>query len=423
MRWCRASTSYIVGRPRRRAWSAEEPLDVIEGPLMDGMNVVGDLFGSRQDVPAPGGEKRPGDEEGGGPPEPFMEEEQVPSARAGTVLMATVKGDVHDIGKNIVGVVLQCNNYDVIDLGVMVPADRILHRSQGEERRHHRAVGPDHAESLDEMVHVAKRDAAPGLRGAAAHRRGHHVEGAHRGEDRAPLRARCGLRHRRLACAGVGVGRSWWATTSRPTSPRCARSTTKTCASAARTALLAQSRCPSPRPVERVPLDLPRTTGVPSARASPTSPACTSWTSPSMRWCPTSTGRRSSTPGTWFAARASRGSSTSSRPEAQKLYDDGLALLDRIVNDDLLQARARGGFLACGVKTATTSAVARGARQPRRRPAAHAAAADHRRAEPARTWCLADYVSPNGGDWMGAFAVTTGLGLERAGRRHLRGRS
>ncbi len=105
------------------------PIEVIEGPLMDGMNVVGDLFGAGKMflpqvvksarvmkkavahlIPHIEAEKRPGDAE----------------RSNGTVVMATVKGDVHDIGKNIVGVVLQCNNYDVIDLGVMVPAQRIL---------------------------------------------------------------------------------------------------------------------------------------------------------------------------------------------------------------------------------------------------------------------------------------------------------
>ena len=70
--------------------------------------------------------------------------------------MATVKGDVHDIGKNIVGVVLQCNNFEVIDLGVMVPSAKILGDRQREGRRHHRALRPHNAQSLDEMVHNAK---------------------------------------------------------------------------------------------------------------------------------------------------------------------------------------------------------------------------------------------------------------------------
>src|SRR5439155_15345032 len=107
------------------------PLDVIEGPLMDGMQVVGDLFGSGrmflpQVVKSARAMKR-----AVAYLEPFMEAEREASGGAngrsqGKVVLATVKGDVHDIGKNIVGVVLGCNNYEIVDLGVMVPADRIL---------------------------------------------------------------------------------------------------------------------------------------------------------------------------------------------------------------------------------------------------------------------------------------------------------
>ncbi len=120
---------------------------------MDGMNVVGDLFGVGQDVPAAGGEVRPRDEEGGGPPDPLHrggEGKNGASAARAAIVMATVKGDVHDIGKNIVGVVLQCNGFEVIDLGVMVPWPTILEGSQREGRRHDRPLGPDHA--------VARRD-------------------------------------------------------------------------------------------------------------------------------------------------------------------------------------------------------------------------------------------------------------------------
>ena len=128
------------------------PLDVIEGPLMDGMSVVGDLFGSGrmflpQVVKSARAMKR-----AVAYLEPFMEDEKgARRARTqGKVVLATVKGDVHDIGKNIVGVVLGCNNYEVIDLGVMVPAERILDTAARGGRRRRRALGPDHA--------VARRD-------------------------------------------------------------------------------------------------------------------------------------------------------------------------------------------------------------------------------------------------------------------------
>src|SRR5205814_6670804 len=106
----------------------ERPLHVIEGPLMDGMNVVGDLFGAGKMFLPQVVKSARVMKQAVAYLMPFMEAEKEgkPREAAGRILMATVKGDVHDIGKNIVGVVLQCNNYEVIDLGVMVPADRIL---------------------------------------------------------------------------------------------------------------------------------------------------------------------------------------------------------------------------------------------------------------------------------------------------------
>jgi 5-methyltetrahydrofolate--homocysteine methyltransferase len=135
------------------------PLDVIEGPLMEGMQIVGDLFGSGkmflpQVVKSARAMKR-----AVAYLEPFMEAEKEAAGgngRArGKVVLATVKGDVHDIGKNIVGVVLGCNNYEVIDLGVMVPADRILDTAEDQGCD---VVGLSGliTPSLDEMVHVAK---------------------------------------------------------------------------------------------------------------------------------------------------------------------------------------------------------------------------------------------------------------------------
>jgi 5-methyltetrahydrofolate--homocysteine methyltransferase len=100
---------------------------VIEGPLMDGMNVVGDLFGSGKMFLPQVVKSARVMKKAVAHLIPFIEAEKQPGAKAkGRIVMATVKGDVHDIGKNIVGVVLQCNGYEVIDLGVMVPWSRIL---------------------------------------------------------------------------------------------------------------------------------------------------------------------------------------------------------------------------------------------------------------------------------------------------------
>ncbi len=139
------------------------PLDVIEGPLMDGMRVVGDLFGSGrmflpQVVKSARAMKR-----AVAYLEPFMEAEKDGSSRAqGKVVLATVKGDVHDIGKNIVGVVLGCNNYEVVDLGVMVPADRILDTA-AEIGASVVGLSGLITPSLDEMVHVAEEMERRGL--------------------------------------------------------------------------------------------------------------------------------------------------------------------------------------------------------------------------------------------------------------------
>jgi 5-methyltetrahydrofolate--homocysteine methyltransferase len=130
-------------------------LDVIEGPLMDGMNVVGDLFGSgRMFLPQVVKSARVM-KKAVAHLVPYLEAEKTDSRGKGRVLLATVKGDVHDIGKNIVGVVLQCNGYEVIDLGVMVPADRILETARTSNVD---IIGLSGliTPSLDQMVHVAK---------------------------------------------------------------------------------------------------------------------------------------------------------------------------------------------------------------------------------------------------------------------------
>ena len=152
-------TEFIEADVEEARQKAARPLDVIEGPLMAGMNVVGDLFGAGKMFLPQVVKSARVMKQAVAYLQPFLEEEkkrlgldQRPAA--GKVVMATVKGDVHDIGKNIVGVVLQCNNYEVIDLGVMVPANKIL-----EAARQHKAdiIGLSGliTPSLDEMCHVA----------------------------------------------------------------------------------------------------------------------------------------------------------------------------------------------------------------------------------------------------------------------------
>lgn len=135
----------------------DRPLHVIEGPLMDGMNVVGDLFAEGKMFLPQVVKSARVMKKAVALLEPYLEEEKADCAvqTQGKILMATVKGDVHDIGKNIVGIVLQCNNYEVIDLGVMVPAEKILQVARAENVD---IIGLSGliTPSLDEMVHVAK---------------------------------------------------------------------------------------------------------------------------------------------------------------------------------------------------------------------------------------------------------------------------
>ncbi len=149
-------TEFIDADTEEARLSIERPLHVIEGPLMDGMNVVGDLFGSGKMFLPQVVKSARVMKQAVAHLEPFMEAEKAgkPREQAGRILMATVKGDVHDIGKNIVGVVLQCNNYEVIDLGVMVPADRILDAAV-EHKVDIVGLSGLITPSLDEMVFVA----------------------------------------------------------------------------------------------------------------------------------------------------------------------------------------------------------------------------------------------------------------------------
>lgn len=141
----------------------ERPIQVIEGPLMDGMNTVGDLFGSGKMFLPQVVKSARVMKKAVAYLLPFIEDEKDgKSSSAGKILMATVKGDVHDIGKNIVGVVLACNNYEVIDIGVMVPAEKIIETAIKENVD---VIGLSGliTPSLDEMVHVAKEMERAGL--------------------------------------------------------------------------------------------------------------------------------------------------------------------------------------------------------------------------------------------------------------------
>ncbi|MFO1116286.1 MAG: methionine synthase [Beijerinckiaceae bacterium] len=147
-------TDYIEADVEEARLAAKRPLDVIEGPLMAGMNVVGDLFGAGKMFLPQVVKSARVMKQAVAWLMPFMEGEKQARTSAGKILLATVKGDVHDIGKNIVGVVLACNNFEIIDLGVMVPAQKILETAKAEKVD---AIGLSGliTPSLDEMCYVA----------------------------------------------------------------------------------------------------------------------------------------------------------------------------------------------------------------------------------------------------------------------------
>ena len=279
-RWCTASPTSSSRTPRRptRQILAKggRPLHVIEGPLMDGMNIVGDLFGQGKMFLPQVVKSARVMKSAVAHLIPYIEEEKRQDEAAGRdvrtkgkIVIATVKGDVHDIGKNIVTVVLQCNNFEVVNMGVMVPVPRDPGARQGRGRGHRRPVGPDHAEPGRDAVR-RRRDAEgralPHQEDPAADRRRHHQPRAHGGEDRAALRrpgglrARCLAQRERGAVAAVRPGGAATSTRSTPTTTRCATSTPT------------RSRCRCGRWPRRAPTRR-RSTGPTTCRRCPSSSA------------------------------------------------------------------------------------------------------------------------------------------------------
>ena len=148
-------TEFIELDTEEARQQAARPIEVIEGPLMDGMNVVGDLFGEGKMFLPQVVKSARVMKQAVAYLEPYIEASKEKGSSNGKMVIATVKGDVHDIGKNIVGVVLQCNNYEIVDLGVMVPAEKIL-RTAREVNADLIGLSGLITPSLDEMVNVAK---------------------------------------------------------------------------------------------------------------------------------------------------------------------------------------------------------------------------------------------------------------------------
>ncbi len=389
------------------------PLAVIEGPLMAGMSVVGDLFGAGkmflpQVVKSARVMKR-----AVAHLEPWMEKEREAGAKnAGKILLATVKGDVHDIGKNIVGVVLACNNYEIVDLGVMVPADRILKEAREKKAD---AIGLSGliTPSLDEMVHVAREMEREGFRvplliGGAT------TSPVHTAVKIAPAYSRPVL-HVLDASRAVAAVSSLLSKD--PLSPFVAETRSKQEGlrkeherkSAAPLLPLEAARALRPRfDWAGAEIPAPSFTGVKAIAGEPLEGLV-----PFVDWSP------------FFHAWELRGrwpemlEDPVVGPKAQELYDDARRLLDEIVGRRLLAANGVWGFFPAN---AVGDDVELYADASRSRPLATLPMLRQQapRSDGKPHLSLADFVAPRESgraDYLGAFAVTTGVGVDALCRR------
>lgn len=395
--------------------SLPRPLDVIEGPLMDGMRVVGDLFGAGkmflpQVVKSARVMKR-----SVAYLTPFMEAEKQRAAAAGEatraqgkVVLATVKGDVHDIGKNIVGVVLACNNYEVTDLGVMVPAERILAKA--------REIGADIiglsgliTPSLDEMVHVAREMQREGFQvplliGGAT------TSAAHTAVKIAPEYAG-GVVHVLDASRVVNVVSSLLSPTLKPAYLADVRSKQEQqraefAARRARRPLLSLAVARERRPRfdwKNVDIPKPDFLGARSYRDVPLSDLV-----PFIDWAP------------FFSAWELHGRFPNILQdeivgaEARRLHADALSLLDQIVRERRFTAHGVIGFWPCNADGDDVELYADETRS-RVIGRCHHLRQQLEKPSDQSNLCLADYVAPKESgrlDYCGGFAVTSGHGVE-----------
>jgi len=400
-----------------RADSAKypRPLNIIEGPLMDGMRVVGDLFGAGKMFLPQVVKSARVMKKSVAYLTPFMEEEKRQLVAAGGVartqgriIMATVKGDVHDIGKNIVGVVLACNNYDVVDLGVMVACDKIL-AAATEHKADAIGLSGLITPSLDEMVHVAKEMRRTGctvplLIGGAT------TSAAHTAVKIAPEYAP-GVVHVLDASRVVNVVSALLSPEQKPAfmadvTAKQAVQRDDFAARRARKPLLPLAQARERRqPFDWPKVDIPRPEFL-GTRVFPDVPLAE--LVPYIDWGP------------FFSAWELHGRFPDILKdelvgvEATKLHADGQALLERIVRERRFTAKAVIGFWPCNAigddlvvyADESRSAVRTTFHQLRQQLEKPAGQFNH---------CLADYVAPRATgipDYMGGFAVTSGHGVE-----------
>ncbi|OGL67710.1 MAG: methionine synthase [Candidatus Tectomicrobia bacterium RIFCSPLOWO2_12_FULL_69_37] len=403
-------TEYVVADTEEARQLFDRPIQVIEGPLMDGMNVVGDLFGSgRMFLPQVVKSARVM-KMAVAHLIPFIEAGKVEGEGGsnGKVLLATVKGDVHDIGKNIVGVVLQCNNYEVIDMGVMAPCASILERARAEKAD---IIGLSGliTPSLDEMVHVAKEMEREGftlplLIGGATTSQVHtavKIEPQYSGPTVYVTDASRGVGVVGSLMSREGRGefaakvKAEYAGIRARHESRRARADMLSLADARRNRAAADWEAIQP----------PAFTGVRAFEGYPLEEL-----SGRIDWTPFfATWELSGT----FPKILDAGPAAEA---ARSLYQDAQALLDRIVREKLLRASGVFGIFPAN---AVGDDVELYGPDGRALGVAHFLRQQMAKAAGSPNLCLADFVAPRESgraDWIGAFAVTAGIGAEELAR-------
>jgi 5-methyltetrahydrofolate--homocysteine methyltransferase len=388
---------------------APRPLAVIEGPLMDGMNVVGDLFGEGKMFLPQVVKSARVMKKAVAHLIPFIEKEQGGARQSnGRIVLATVKGDVHDIGKNIVGVVLQCNNFEVIDLGVMVPAAKILEAARRENADMIGLSGLI-TPSLDEMVHVAREMQRQGftqplLIGGATTSPAHtsvKIDPQYEG----------GVIYVKDASRSVGVCQALAEPASRAgllEKTRAAHATRREQHAARRTGTAAlaleEARARRPR-IDWAAYEppIPRFLGLKVFEDIPLRDLVRH-----IDWMPFFNAWEFS--GTFPAILDDPGKGAAAR----QLWDDAQAMLERLLRERWLRARAVIGFFPANSVNEDIELFTDATRREVRCRLHHLR---QQKAKPAGQpqLCLADFVAPKGSDvadFLGAFAVTAGIGIE-----------
>ncbi len=386
-----------------------QPLQVIEGPLMDGMNVVGDLFGAGKMFLPQVVKSARVMKKAVAHLVPYLERGRDGASRSnGRIVMATVKGDVHDIGKNIVGVVLQCNNFEIVDLGVMVPAEKILEAARREQADMIGLSGLI-TPSLDEMVHVAREMQRQGfslplLIGGAT------TSPTHTSVRIDPEYGQAVV-YVKDASRSVGVCQALATATTREAFTRDAKADHATrreryAGRRSRAALLPLEQARALRPAldwaaYRPPV--PQSLGVQPLGELPLDGLVRY-----IDWMP------------FFNAWEFSGTFPAILDDPQRgaaargLWEDAQAMLERIVRERWLTARAVVGFFAANADGDDIEVYADAAARDVAWRLCHLRQ-QKPKAQGVAQSCLADFVAPKGGgtpDYLGAFAVTAGHGIE-----------